>query len=467
MKYSKILVKHYLKDTFPKISKKSSDDKKQSYLSQMGIIVDKKGYHLECNQFSRFFLSCTDVVALSNGELCIYNQVKGCYEIDEKGIFQKLIKYMLNKTEDIWTPFKERLAMESIKRDIITVVDNLNDTNYLNLQNGLFSLSDYTLYPHSKDVFSVTQIPIEYTTTQPTPVFDKFIDDITMGDEELKLVLQEVSGYILSNDISAEKAIFLIGGGANGKSTYARILEQLAGSENTSHTPLSAFGTNFGLASMVGCSLNLAAENNATRINSEIFKAVVSGDVIEINRKYKPALNISLSTKLVCLFNELPDCIDASYGYFRRLLIIPFNNTFKGDEIDVNLSEKLKVELSGILNWSLAGLKRLRANDYKFTDSKLCNQVLAEYKDSINPVACFFESLFVVNEDMQIRKSDIFKIYEDFCKENAYEVLQIQRFWRMLKQYFSNKDYDFRIKKVRGVEYIQGFALKDNEGGEQ
>lgn len=461
MNYNNFNPKEYLKSNFPKLNKKSTKEKKEAYLLDVGIIPDKSGYKFECNQFARFFLKYTTIISLNNNELAIYKQTNGYYVVDSELIIKKIIKYMLNLVSDEWNWSREKSAYESIKRDVITTVDGINDGDFINVQNGLLSLKDFTLYQHTDAVFTTSQLPISYTPSPPDmPIFTKFLSDITMGDTSMQMLICEAFGYALSNSIAAQKAFFLVSSGSSGKSTLMNVLQKLVGEENCSHTPLSSFNGSFGLAQMVGCTVNIASENNACRINSEIFKAIVGGDKMEVNIKYKPALNVCLNTKIFALFNELPESNDLSFGYFRRLIIIPFQNRFIGDNVDVNILDKMYAELPSILHWAVEGLKRLQKNNYQFTDCEVCRKALEDYRNSVNTVGGFFESNFSLNNTAIIRKSDIYKIYEAFCTENSYEVLQVQKFWRNLKQHFANQEYHFTIKKVKGVEYMVGFSVK-------
>ena len=49
-----------------------------------------------------------------------------------------------------------------------------------------------------------------------------------------------------------------------------------------------------------------------------------------------------------------------------RMLVVRFDRSFKGRE-DRNMGDRLMSEMSGIANWSLVGLSRLRANGFRFT----------------------------------------------------------------------------------------------------
>jgi putative DNA primase/helicase len=54
---------------------------------------------------------------------------------------------------------------------------------------------------------------------------------------------------------------------------------------------------------------------------------------------------------------------------WRRLHVIEFPRKFSEHEMDVELTEKLMAELSGIFNWALEGYKRLGGQRFIFSES--------------------------------------------------------------------------------------------------
>jgi putative DNA primase/helicase len=122
--------------------------------------------------------------------------------------------------------------------------------------------------------------------------------------------------------------------------------------------PLSNFNSEFGLEPLIGMKLNLATESDADAFKTGKLKALTAGEAISVNRKNKTEITMILPTKFVFLVNELPILSDSSLGFERRLIILPFNQTFTPDEQDKDLSKKLTAELQGILNWTIAGLQR-------------------------------------------------------------------------------------------------------------
>lgn len=456
----KVIIRNYVNKDFPEKNLNLSDDEKEERLKEFGFEKDDKKYKFNPSKFSRKLRSHSKIKLLKNNEFTIYNYRRGVYELDCEETLKKLIKHALNLVADMWNPYYASVALQAIRTDTLEIVEAFNSGNFINLKNGILDLKTLTLSPHSPDYLSTIQLPFNYEKALPTPVFDKYLDDTTCGDEELKRVLQELLGYCLCNSTAAEKAFFLSGSGCNGKSVFAKLIEMIVGEGNYSSTSLSALSGSFGLASLLNSNVNVAAENNSGRVNSEIFKAIVSGDVVEVNRKYREALSCQLHCKLVLLFNELPVSSDLSHGFFRKLMIIPFKHTVPKEKIDVELIDKLQKELPGIFYWAVQGLVRLRKNQYQFSPCKLCDDALEQYKRSLNPSAAFFEECYKIEQGYEIRKSEIYQNFSRYCYDNSLESINCQAFWKGLKAHFSDKGYNFRIKRKKGYDFIEGIHLK-------
>jgi len=456
----KINIYDYFTKDIPKKDPDRSDEENDALLKKFGFEKGQKSYEFSHNKFSRTFRKYVIIKLLLNNEPVIYNQKHGIYERDCSEIIEKLIKYCMNLVYDLWCPYYAQVALKTIVHDTFEIVRQFNAGDYINLKNGVLDLNTFKMYKHSPEFYSTVQLPFEYTKASPTPVFDRFMEDITCGDKDMQLLLQEMAGYCLCSNTFAAKSFFLVGEGNNGKSVFAQVLQNIVGEGNYSSATLTALSGTFGLASLINANVNIAAENNSGRVNSEIFKAIVSGDVVEVNRKYRDAISVKLHTKLVLLFNELPDSSDLTYGYFRRIILIPFRKIVSKEEMDVNLINKLEKELSGIFHFAVEGLKRLRANKYQFSYCKACEDALEAYKQTLNPAASFFEEMFVIEEGASIRKSEIYLAYIKYCNDNACEILQCQKFWKCLKSHFADKSYSFRSKKIKGYDYLEGLRLK-------
>ena len=393
----------------------------------------------------------------SSGNLYIYN-LKGYYDKCEKWILQSLLKYIINNSNFYWKLGDESEIIAAIQRDCTKTVDCFNAVNAVNFRNGVFFLDngEFQEGVASKYYFNYI-LSYDYNPEADCPVFKKFIQETACGDEELIAVIQEMMGYCSSNETKAEKAFFLYGNGSNGKTVLSHLMSKLIGIELTCSISLKALDEKYGISDMIGKRLNSCGENESLQ-SSERFKAIVSGDRMNIPIKYKDDWVGALMIKNIFLMNSLPVTSDVTYGFFRKILILPFRNTVTPDKMNVNLEQELEAELSGIFNWAYEGYKRLVANNYNFTPCKVIDDCMREYAERENHTAVFFHNTYSYSEGNRIKKSDIYKDYQEWASNNGYTTLSKSKFYAALAiKAEEDKSIKLDYARIRGINYLKNY----------
>lgn len=285
----------------------------------------------------------------------------------------------------------------------------------------------------------------------------------------MKALLQEIVGYCLTAETRAEKGFYFYGSGCNGKSLLTKIITELVGKENISNESINGMSRRFGLQSLIGKTVNISAENelkDGKAVNTENMKALISGDNVTIDIKHKQPIEYKPICKLIFLVNSLPNTTDVTYGYFRKIIIVPFNRKFEGANKDVNLFEKIKEdEMPGILNWALEGLKRLKANNYQFTESNAVNELMDKYQKDQNPVIRFVEDMIVANEESKISRKDLINKYYTWVSQQGIDdknSTSNQKFWKMLEAALNKLNIHVEDKKVRGIRHLKGIKFRSD-----
>jgi len=303
---------------------------------------------------------------------------------------------------------------------------------FLNVKNGMFYIQTKNLVPHQEGYYSTIQLKVNYNPAAKCPRWERFLVEVFEGDPELIALIQEFMGYSLVPDTRYEKALLMIGEGANGKSTLIKVWEQLLGPENISSVTLSNLQNQFHRVTLHRKLLNMAAELNSMTVNqSDYFKRIVSGDTIDAAHKLKPVFSFRPYARLVFAMNRMPQVKDTSHGFYRRLILVPFNRKFEGDDADKRLSYKLLAELDGIFLWALEGLDRLYRND-GFTEPQSSRKRLAGYKRANNPVVAFVDDCCELEADASTKKQDLYKQFKDYCSDNGYSAGSDNEFFKEL-----------------------------------
>lgn len=97
---------------------------------------------------------------------------------------------------------------------------------------------------------------------------------------------------------------------------------------------------------------------------------------------------------------------------------------------DPDLAEKMKAEIEGIFLWAFAGLQRLVANSFKFTESQRTRENREAIKRDNNNVFDFLESegYIRLKADASISSKDCYDIYRMWCEENSLTALKRRSF---------------------------------------
>jgi putative DNA primase/helicase len=189
---------------------------------------------------------------------------------------------------------------------------------YINAKNGLISLETWELEPHRPEVYFLTQLDAEYDPNVYAEEWDDFLKKVT--DTESILVLQEFIGYCLLPDCRFEKALALVGPGGSGKSTFLEVVRAVLGDDNTTGFSIQQLESErFARSELIGKLVNIYNDLPYTALEkSDIFKQLVSGDPIQVERKYKQPFLARLYAKLIFSANQLPPTRDYTNAFFRR-----------------------------------------------------------------------------------------------------------------------------------------------------
>ncbi len=378
-------------------------------------------------------------VIYCTGDFYFYKD--GCYrQWDEKQVF----KFVQDQVGVNYSPYKINEIMTCLKAECFKRPDEITNQVYLNLSNGLLDLKTFVNYIHTHEVISTIQLKVRYNPSAVCHLWLKTLDEIFEGNQKKINLLQEFFGLCLTTDTKYEKALFLIGEGANGKSVILYVLQHMIGEANYSAVPLEKFDNGHYLANLFSKLANISIETNArSSVYDSNFKAIVTGDTIEADAKFKPPFKFRPYCKLIFALNNMPRVDDKTAAFFRRLLILRFTRVFDETERNRNLKFELLDELDGIFNWSLSGLRQLRERGYFEMTDEMRTEV-DEYKKENNNVILFIEDKCELGPEYSESKEELYRAYSDWCRQNNCHPLAKKKFGKELKKQFPNINGDER-----------------------
>ena len=292
----------------------------------------------------------------------------------------------------------------------------------LAVQNGLLDLATMTLLPPTPRFVTRNASPVAYDASAPLPTrWTRFLAEVFLDDQEARDTLQEVVGYLLTQDTSQQKIFCLVGPPRSGKGTINRVIQLLLGEGNyTSPTAANLARGDFGLQRLIGRQLATISDMRMGRnadpaALAENLLRISGEDEVSIDRKFKDAWEGKLPTRFLLNSNETPQFKDTSGAIISRLILMRSLVSFLGRE-DPGLMHELRAELPGILNWALEGLLRLRSRGY-FVQPSSSKAELAAMVALASPVKAFAEERLQQSAETTTPKLTIWAAFEDWAAE--------------------------------------------------
>jgi putative DNA primase/helicase len=285
--------------------------------------------------------------------------------------------------------------------------------------NGLLHVPTRHLYPSTPGFFSLNASEVMFDT-EPSPPYQwhKFLNEVFGTDQEAKDALQEWLGYQLVPDTSLQKILLIVGPKRGGKGTIGRIIRALLGHSSVAAMTLANLGQQFGLQHLIG---KIGCVIPDARFSAKADPAVVaerllsiSGeDALPIDRKFKGMWEGPLKIRFTIMTNELPNLADCSGALVERFVVLKLKHSFAGRE-DPTLFERLCVELPAILNWAIAGYKRLKEHG-RFEMPASSADTIRAMKEIGSPISNFVAECCELGPDCEISKKELFSKWKAWC----------------------------------------------------
>lgn len=259
-------------------------------------------------------------------------------------------------------------------------------------RNGVWDFSDieHPVYHSFADRMPIVDVlPYDYDPAAVCPSWLAFLRSVLPKGEIMKLQKYLGLGCVDRKSMShkVEETLWLVGSGANGKSTVFDVVRAVYGSSSMSYVGLDMLLSGSSdvrarfIGSIEGKLFNYCSEiqsNDITRY-SDTFKSLCSGEpqtVRRLGRNPETAFDIPF---LVFNMNRRPTARNMDQALLRRLLFVSFNTSVSASEMNRELSSELMKELSGIRNWMVEGYRMLVRDGFQFKSTKDGDTELREY----------------------------------------------------------------------------------------
>ncbi len=295
--------------------------------------------------------------------------------------------------------------------------------------NGVFDLEKGELGPHDPGLLATKRSPIAYDAAAECPTWERHLQImVRVGipvdsptDEGLVEFMQLVCGMALLGYVPEHVFVLLLGEGGNGKGTFVRILEHVAGDYAETMPRSLLFAKDdahpVALKTLKGLRLAFFEEVQSGKdLNTAVLKNISGGDTIKARSQhadfdpgFKPT-HLPIGTS-----NSLPDLGgDTSEGLWRRLRPIQCGPKIPEEAEDPRWEERLEAEAPGILRWWVEGAMKyleLHRQGQKLPFTPSMRALLAEYRAEQDPFHEWADSRLVFAKGEEETSE---KLYADY-----------------------------------------------------
>lgn len=395
----------------------------------------------------------------------IYEQ--GCYHEDHNGIrlksqIQRLIFRDYIKATTIQGIYNLLISQPQVQKRFSDL--NNQPSYWVNFQNGYFDVMEWKMIEHDTKYLMINQIPFSFYPEQAESALEggahicKYLD-FSISDKTDQQTFWQYLGYCMTTDTRFQKFLMIKGKGGTGKSIAISFIQHIVGSGNYSSMSLQNLNQRFYPTGLFGKLLNACADIPSTAMESvDIIKKAVGEDTLLYEKKGQDPTQFNSYAKLLFSANEMPlNLDDKTNAYYRRLLVLDINRTIPEEEKDSQLKEKMCRESDYAIHMAMLALKQLYADNH-FTESNHSKECIANLYRSADSVKAFTDDMLCHKSGEKMKRSDVYKMYEEYCEDNGRTPHGKSRFW----EYMADKG--FVIKRYSdGAYYFKDTTVQESD----
>lgn len=296
------------------------------------------------------------------------------------------------------------------------------DPYALTARNGIVDLRTGVLRPARPEDLVSKLAGVTYDPEARAPMWEAFLETI-LPDPEVRAFVQRAAGYTLTGAVGEEKFFLLYGTGANGKSVFANTLAAVMGeyarqfgaalvTKNKNDNEASRM-----VAALPGVRLAQVDETNPGDVfDSGRMKSLASREPLSARRLYAEAFQFQPTHHLWIRTQFRPGSLDASDGFWRRCIPIPFTVQIAEAKRVTDLDARLvREELPGVLAWAVKGAMDWAKNGLKVP--AIIQTETTQYREETDLLGQWLADRTIRDPNGKMTTKEAFADYKEFCEE--------------------------------------------------
>jgi putative DNA primase/helicase len=362
---------------------------------------------------------------------------------------------------------KTRAMVEQARSlpELIVHSDELDSSPVLlNCINGTLNIETAAMQPHDKADYITKLTGCEWRGVRTDQTWESFLDASTRNNDTLRNFLQRAAGYSIQGSNPEERFFMVYGPAGSGKSTFVTAIQKALGEyaisvEASTFTSKGNAGeTREDLVKLRGMHLVTTGEVDEGRSwSAAALKRLTSNDLISARALYSPEIEFTPGFKIWITTNTRPIVQDSSDGFWRRVVVIPFDHAVPASERDTSIKVYLtndQTAFSAILAWCLAGYKRWQQEGPLSRMPEEVSTAINSYREDTDPLADFISEMCTVAPGETARAGTIYESYVQWAGRRRETAMSQAQF----KQSLVNRGFQ-RARTREGFRF-QGISVR-------
>ncbi|WP_135611011.1 phage/plasmid primase, P4 family [Methanococcoides sp. AM1] len=302
---------------------------------------------------------------------------------------------------------------------------------WIQFDNCVVDIDSDERFQATPDYFFAARIPHRYGTSEDTPTIDQLFEN-WVGPER-KQLLYEICAYCMYDHYPIHRIFTLIGPGGNGKGQLMELIRRFIGADNYTSTDLDRLSkSQFETSKLFKKKAAFVGETNFNTLSrTNMLKQLSGGDIISCEFKGKDSFDFVNTAKIIIATNALPATTDRTRGFYRRWLIVEFNNSFpEGKDVIDDIPEE---EYENLCRKCIRILNDLLESG-SFTAEGTIEERAALYERKSNPVNAFIDENCVKDEGASMPTWYLFDRYEEFRERGGFRELSKRDFTKIVHE---------------------------------
>ncbi len=337
--------------------------------------------------------------------------------------------------------------------------DMWDSAPFVAFDNGALNMTTGKLMPHSYKRQLTWSVNAKWQDwageltpeqVQAKATVDTFLTQIMPDDETRQVLLQFIGASLARYDTTDQHYAFLHGIGRNGKGAFLHTLRVLFKDASAAVSLQDLANNRFAAFNLTRAAINIVEDMSGERLtDTATLKKIPGGDTLEVEQKFKERFSFRPKTKMWFSINGLPSTPDVTFGFYRRILLFPFETQLRDDQIDPTLEKRLQEpEALSYLAWLGVTAWREVPNGQIKPSAKMIAELKRYEADNDLVVQGISEVLveFGQGANYRVPKDFLHKIFEFYAISNKRSVLSKSTLIARLK---AQSPYPLQSREVR------------------